>query len=269
MNKTTNYNLTQWDLSDPVVMADFNRDNLLIDTALAGLGGLINRKDSAQSAALAAAQETLRQADAALDGKITALDTKQTTAITTARRDLNNAINTAKSGLESKLSALDTKTAKALSDAKALLEAEDQRLNGRKLQLDKFVIPYESKNYATKYAYPLPADLVMKDCAAVFLFFTPNTESVMGPGDNIKSTDFPVPSGTHAQFGLLRALGSGWAVGFPMGYGQLPVSMISPSYSSRPFAVSRVSWADFTQFCVEPVSGSEKPKGILTVHVLR
>ena len=38
MQKTTNYNLNQWDATDRVTRADFNADNAAIDAALAGLG---------------------------------------------------------------------------------------------------------------------------------------------------------------------------------------------------------------------------------------
>ena len=34
MNKTTNFQLTQWEKTDRIMMEDFNRDNAAIDTAL-------------------------------------------------------------------------------------------------------------------------------------------------------------------------------------------------------------------------------------------
>ena len=37
MQKTTNFNLNQWDAADPVRREDFNADNLAIDAALAGI----------------------------------------------------------------------------------------------------------------------------------------------------------------------------------------------------------------------------------------
>ena len=34
MNKTANFQLTQWEKTDRIMMEDFNRDNAAIDTAL-------------------------------------------------------------------------------------------------------------------------------------------------------------------------------------------------------------------------------------------
>ena len=36
MNKTANFQLTQWEKTDRIMMEDFNRDNAAIDTALKG-----------------------------------------------------------------------------------------------------------------------------------------------------------------------------------------------------------------------------------------
>ena len=36
MNKTANFQLTQWEKTDRIMMEDFNRDNAAIDAALEG-----------------------------------------------------------------------------------------------------------------------------------------------------------------------------------------------------------------------------------------
>ena len=36
INKTANFQLTQWEKTDRIMMEDFNRDNAAIDTALKG-----------------------------------------------------------------------------------------------------------------------------------------------------------------------------------------------------------------------------------------
>ena len=38
MNKTANFQLTQWEKTDRIMMEDFNRDNAAIDTALKSSG---------------------------------------------------------------------------------------------------------------------------------------------------------------------------------------------------------------------------------------
>lgn len=49
MNKTEHLGLNQWALEDPIKMEDFNRDNALLDAALAGaasaLGGKLGRSE--------------------------------------------------------------------------------------------------------------------------------------------------------------------------------------------------------------------------------
>lgn len=45
MRKTEHYNLNQWDLSDEIKMEDFNRDNSLVDSALASLAAIAGKGD--------------------------------------------------------------------------------------------------------------------------------------------------------------------------------------------------------------------------------
>ena len=43
MNKTANFQLTQWEKTDRIMMEDFNRDNAAIDAALRRCGGGVYR----------------------------------------------------------------------------------------------------------------------------------------------------------------------------------------------------------------------------------
>ena len=53
MNQTTNYQLSQWEASDRILMSDFNNDNAKIDAALAGHDtALAGKADAADVAAL-------------------------------------------------------------------------------------------------------------------------------------------------------------------------------------------------------------------------
>ena len=54
MNHTPNYNLSQWEKSDKVLMDDFNADNAKIDAALKGEAGARAAGDAALQAALSA-----------------------------------------------------------------------------------------------------------------------------------------------------------------------------------------------------------------------
>ena len=53
MNKTANFQLTQWEKTDRIMMEDFNRDNAAIDAALKG--------NADKAAALQTAPGQLRQ----------------------------------------------------------------------------------------------------------------------------------------------------------------------------------------------------------------
>ena len=100
MKKTEGFHLNQWELTDRVVMEDFNRDNLLIDTALSALSGDLTGQAADWNAALDAARKELGQAiqsgDAALSSRISSLDSKQTQALNTAKNQLNASLQSAK-----------------------------------------------------------------------------------------------------------------------------------------------------------------------------
>lgn len=138
MKKTEGFHLNQWELTDRVVMEDFNRDNLLIDTALSALSGDLTGQAADWNAALDAARKELglaiQSGDAALSSRISSLDSKQTQALNTAKNQLNASLQSAKTALEAADAALDAKRQGLLDAARTALEAEDQRLDGCKLQ---------------------------------------------------------------------------------------------------------------------------------------
>lgn len=51
MNKTANFQLTQWEKTDRIMMEDFNRDNAAIDTALKGSADAVAAETAAREAA--------------------------------------------------------------------------------------------------------------------------------------------------------------------------------------------------------------------------
>ena len=54
MNQTTNYQLSQWESTDRILMSDFNSDNSKIDAALKANADAIAAEAAARTAALAA-----------------------------------------------------------------------------------------------------------------------------------------------------------------------------------------------------------------------
>ena len=51
MNKTANFQLTQWEKTDRIMMEDFNRDNAAIDAALKGNAEAVAAETAAREAA--------------------------------------------------------------------------------------------------------------------------------------------------------------------------------------------------------------------------
>ena len=51
MNKTTNFQLTQWEKTDRIMMEDFNRDNAAIDAALKSNAEAVAAETAAREAA--------------------------------------------------------------------------------------------------------------------------------------------------------------------------------------------------------------------------
>ena len=51
MNKTANFQLTQWEKTDRIMMEDFNRDNAAIDAALKGSADAVAAETAAREAA--------------------------------------------------------------------------------------------------------------------------------------------------------------------------------------------------------------------------
>ena len=52
MNKTANFQLTQWEKTDRIMMEDFNRDNAAIDAALKGNAEAVAAETAAREAAV-------------------------------------------------------------------------------------------------------------------------------------------------------------------------------------------------------------------------
>ena len=50
MNKTANFQLTQWEKTDRIMMEDFNRDNAAIDAALKGNAEAVAAETAAREA---------------------------------------------------------------------------------------------------------------------------------------------------------------------------------------------------------------------------
>ena len=63
MNKTANFQLTQWEKTDRIMMEDFNRDNAAIDAALKGNADAV----AAETAAREAASSLVKLMTATLD----------------------------------------------------------------------------------------------------------------------------------------------------------------------------------------------------------
>lgn len=247
MKKTEHYQLSQWELSDRVLMNDFNRDNLLLDAALAALSGSLDAKDAAQSAALAAAREGLSQSigdvNSALGGRITSLDTKQTNALSAAKSQLNGRIDAANQALTSSIAALDEKRQGLLDAARTALEAEDRRLDGCKLQWYR-IKRMEIDVTRVTGVQPLLLDEVnLGDYCMVLFNVQLNSPSIsilnhendivyrqMGSSSNISG------------YGLANAAAAGLRIiGFPMKDPEAPVRTISLG-TAFTFAQSSVRW---------------------------
>lgn len=272
MKKTEHYDLNQWELTDRVLMADFNRDNRLLDAALAALAGDVTSldaaqtaaltaarnelhdKDAAQDAALAAARKELADADTALGGRITSLDTKQTNALNSAKSSLSGTISSNKSALETKISSLDTKTANALSGARAALEAEDARIDGVKLQLYSYTIPYNTTN-SKSCLVQFPAGLNLKDAAVVYLYVKTSSAYVYAtPGSTAGTGSGTILNGATLDGPLYAQVKPAYAVGFPMGQGDRPVFLMGMSNGKILFGTSTCTWDQFTCLSITPTN---------------
>lgn len=71
-NQTQNYGLNQWELSDSVIMAEFNADNQKVDAALSALN---QRIDTAVADAVDTATKNLNEAIAAVTATIPRIKT--------------------------------------------------------------------------------------------------------------------------------------------------------------------------------------------------
>ena len=59
MNKTANFQLTQWEKTDRIMMEDFNRDNAAIDAALKSNADKVAAETAAREAGISALQTAL------------------------------------------------------------------------------------------------------------------------------------------------------------------------------------------------------------------
>lgn len=289
MKKTERYNLSQWELSDRVLMADFNRDNLLLDAALQGLAADIAAGDRAQSAALDAALQELGSQDAALEAaladarqelsatgealgsRITSLDTKQTSALNSAKNSLSSTISSTKNGLETKISSLDTKAANALNSARAALEAEDARIDGAKLQLYTYTIPYKTTD-ASRCLVQFPAGLNLKDAAVFYIHVKTDSAYVhITPGSTAGTGTGTILNGTTLNGPLYANSIPASAVGFPMGHGNQPILLFGLSAGHILFGTSTCTWDQFTCCTVTPtnVNNSLALKGEVRIACLK
>ena len=103
MQKTTHYQLNQWDGEDRILRMDFNADNAAVDAALHSNASAIAAETAARETAVQSEAQTRASTDAAI------------------RRELNSAVAGAKSEAASKISA----EAQARASADAQLQAAD------------------------------------------------------------------------------------------------------------------------------------------------
>ncbi len=72
MQKTTNYQLNQWEKADRILMDDFNRDNANIEAVLAANAAAVSAEEAARAASLTAEETARKAADTTLQSGIIA-----------------------------------------------------------------------------------------------------------------------------------------------------------------------------------------------------
>lgn len=103
MNQTGNYQLNRWEKSDRILMEDFNRDNQLLDAALAELA----RKTQALQTEDSALRTDFTAADTALRSGYTAADSSIRTDFTAADTALRNGYTAADTAIRNDFTAAD------------------------------------------------------------------------------------------------------------------------------------------------------------------
>ncbi len=101
MNKTTHYQLCQWDAEDRILRLDFNADNAALDTALKQLADALNAESSARSATDQSLRSDFTAADATIRSEFSAADTKLRTDFTAADTKLRTDLTAADTQLRS------------------------------------------------------------------------------------------------------------------------------------------------------------------------
>ena len=112
MNKTSNYQLNQWELTDRIRMEDFNGDNAKIDAALAGLAGQVASKASSSTVSSLSTKVNTKAAQSDLTAavnRITALESgkAEKTALAAEQTARENADNAEKAAREAADAALE------------------------------------------------------------------------------------------------------------------------------------------------------------------
>ena len=105
MNKTSNYQLNQWELTDRIRMEDFNGDNAKIDAALKTLANQVSGKAESSTVSSLAAQVNAKAEQSALAAEQTARANADSAAA--AAREAS--INAEKAAREAAVSALEAK----------------------------------------------------------------------------------------------------------------------------------------------------------------
>ena len=111
MNKTSNYQLNQWELTDRIRMEDFNGDNEKIDAALAGLAGQVASKADSSTVSSLTTKVNAKAAQSDLTAavsRITALESgkAEKTALAAEQTARENADNAEKAAREAADAAL-------------------------------------------------------------------------------------------------------------------------------------------------------------------
>ena len=103
MNKTTHYQLNQWDPEDRIMRADFNADNAATDEALYENAQAVAAEETVRKSADAAETETRASQDAAIRAELS-----------TAVAEAKNEAASASAAVQSQLSTLTGQTRKTL-----------------------------------------------------------------------------------------------------------------------------------------------------------
>lgn len=128
MKRTEHYGLSQWEMTDRIQMADFNRDNAALDAAVAAAMDKAVSEGERLDGSLSEARSQLQSA-------IDANKTQLQSSINTTKTQLQSSINTTKTQLQNAIDTVESRLTASLDTARAGLEAETGRLNSTKMEL--------------------------------------------------------------------------------------------------------------------------------------